>query len=41
MDTGPSYSYQHDLKNTLLFNRKGKQICLVQTVLHLLRLSIS
>ena len=36
MDTGPSYSYLHDLKYTKPVNGKGKGVCMVQTYFHLL-----
>jgi len=29
MDAGPSYSYQHDLKNAIPLHMEGKQICMV------------
>ncbi len=41
MDAGPSYSYQHDLKNVKLFISMGKQICMVQAHYPLLCLPIS
>jgi hypothetical protein len=36
MDAGPSYSYQHDLKNALPFKMEGKQTCMVHTYIPLL-----
>jgi len=36
MDTGPSYSYQHDLKTAQLVISKGKRVCVVQPLHSLL-----
>ena len=30
MDAGPSYSYQHDLKNAIPVITEGKQMCMVR-----------